>query len=354
MESFFASPEMQICRRFREACAGTGSTIIHRPPGVDPAYQFASSAASGLLSAPRHLEARFLYDAEGSLLFERITQQPEYYLTRTETSILAAHASGIRAITGPVSLVELGSGSSLKTDLLMHAWLEQAPNACYVPVDVSDGALADACDRITARFPQVRVIGVNSEYQDAFPLLPLLSPSLVLFLGSSIGNFTVPEMSRFLAALASSLQPADFFLVGVDLVKDQKLLEDAYNDAAGATANFTRNLFARMNRELGSSVDTQAIEHLARYEAGREQIESFAYFASQQTLFFAPIDRHFVIPQGEMVQVEISRKFRLEQFLPYLERFGFITQQVFVDERRWFALVLLRRAPRYYGCRGRL
>ncbi|HJV34543.1 L-histidine N(alpha)-methyltransferase [Geomonas sp.] len=354
MDPFFASPDLQICRRFRDACTGTGSTIVRRPPGDDPAYQFACSAASGLLSAPRHLESRFLYDAEGSALFERITQQPEYYLTRTETSILAAHASRIRELTGPVTLVELGSGSSLKTDLLLHAWLEQASRGCYVPVDVSDSALAGACGRINAKFPQVRVIGVNSEYQDAFPLLPLLSPSLVLFLGSSIGNFSEIEMTRFLTALAASLQPTDFFLLGIDLVKEKKLLEAAYNDAAGVTANFTRNMFARMNRELGSSVDTGAIEHVARYEEGREQIETFAYFTSQQAVFLAPLDRQFLIPQGEMVQVEISRKFHVESLLPYLKRFGFLPEQVFTDERGWYALVLLRRAPKYYGCRGRL
>lgn len=347
MDSFFASPEMQICRMFRDACSGNGPAILRRPPERSLVQDFARSTASGLLSAPRRLESRFLYDAAGSELFDLITMQPEYYLTRTEASILAANASRIRERTGPVTLVELGSGSAAKTDFLLNAWLERAARTCYVPVDVSESALAGACSRINAEFPQVRMIGVNSDYQDAFPLLTQLSPVMVLFLGSSIGNFSKAETTRFLISIASSLQPSDWFLVGVDLVKDQRLIEAAYNDAEGVTARFTRNIFDRMNRELGSSIDTGTIEHVARYVADREQIETHARFTEQQTIFLAPLDRHLTIPSGEMVQVEISRKFRLASLIPYLERLGFATEQVFTDEREWFALLLLRRRPRY-------
>ena len=347
MDSSFASQKLLICQRFCDAWASSGSLIIGQPPGSDPAYEFACATASGLLSAPRRLESRFLYDSEGSALFDRITQLPEYYLTRSETSILVANSARIREITGPVTLLELGSGSALKTDLLLHAWLDCAQGSCYVPVDVSETALAAACGRIRAKFPQVRVIGVNSKYQDAFPLFPQLSPTMVLFLGSSIGNFSPDEMSRFVSTMAAALQPGDFFLVGIDLVKEVRLLEAAYNDAAGVTADFTRNLFARMNRELGSSLDTCAIEHVARYHPAREQIETFAHFRRRQTLYLAPIDRRIIIPQGESVQVEISRKFRLEQFVPCLEGFGFDAERIFTDERGWFALVLLRRVPRY-------
>lgn len=346
MGSFFASPKKLICQRFRDACASTGFAINGQPPGSDPAYEFACSTASGLLSAPRRLESRFLYDSAGSALFDSITQLPEYYLTRSETSILTANSTRIREITGPVTLVELGSGSALKTDLLLHAWLDCTEGSCYVPVDVSETALSAACERITAKFPQVRVIGLNSEYEAAFPLFPQLSPTMVIFLGSSIGNFSTDEMSRFVSTMAAALKPGDFFLVGIDLVKEVHLLEAAYNDAAGVTANFTRNLFARMNRELGSSLDTDSIEHVARYHSAREQIETFAHFRRRQTLYLAPIDRRIVIPQGESVQVEISRKFRLERFVPYVKGFGFDAEQIFTDERGWFALVLLRRTHR--------
>jgi L-histidine Nalpha-methyltransferase len=348
MDAFYASPEMQISRRFHEACwNGTGSTILKTKLQADPVHDFACSIASGLLSAPRRLESRFLYDSEGSALFDKITLQPEYYLTRIEASILAANAGAIREITGPVALAELGSGNSAKTDLLLRAWLDRLPTACYVPVDVSESALAGACSAIAERYPKVRVIGLNCEYQDAFPVFSELSPALVLFLGSSIGNFNPAESARFLTTMASSMTAGDFFLLGVDLVKDVKIIEAAYNDAAGVTAQFSRNVFARMNRELGSSIDLGAIEHVAQYNPEHEQVETYAYFNSQQSLFLAPLDRHLTIPQGEMVQVEISRKFRLERLLPYVEEFGFATEEVFTDDNKWFALILLRRRPRY-------
>jgi L-histidine Nalpha-methyltransferase len=353
MDAFFASPEMQICRSFREACAGTGSLIVRCLPGADPVLEFAQATASGLLSAPRRLQSRFLYDSEGSSLFEQITQQPEYYLTRSESSILAANAGRIREIAGPVSLVELGSGNSAKTEHLLRAWTAAAPRACYVPVDVSESALGAACNAIAARYPALRVVGVNCEYLEAFPLFAQLTPVLVLFLGSSIGNFAPSEMTRFITSMAGGLGPGDFFLIGIDLVKEQKQLEAAYNDSAGLTASFTRNLFARMNRELGCCIDLDSIEHVAQYDAEKEQIETFAYFNRQQTLFLAPLDRQLIIRQGELVQIEISRKFRLERFIPYVEQFGFVTEEVFTDQQNWFALLLLRRRPRYLGCQGR-
>ena len=347
MDAFFASPEPQICRNLREACTGQGPRIVRAPCVSDPVRDFARSSARGLVSVPRRLESRFLYDAAGSALFDQITVQPEYYLTRTETSILAANASRIRDLTGPVTLVELGSGSAAKADFLLRAWLDRAPKVCYLPVDVSVSALTGACSRIGARHPGARVVGVNCQYREAFPLLSLLSPALVLFLGSSIGNFTPGAMSSFLAALAGAMRPGDFLLLGVDLVKDASLLEAAYNDRAGVTAKFTRNLFARMNRELGCAIDTDAIEHVARYSADREQIEISGRFTRQQTFLLDPPGRLITIPKGDAVRTEISRKFTLQQVIPDLERCGFATEEVYSDERRWFALLLLRRLPRY-------
>ena len=352
MDAFFASPEMQICRSFRAACHGTGSTILRCMPGIDPVLDFTSSVAFGLLSAPRRLECRFLYDSLGSALFGSITQQPEYYLTRSESSILAASASRIRELAGPVTLVELGSGNSSKTGHLLSAWLDRGARVCYVPVDVSEGALTGACRALAKSRPEVRVIGVNCDYQEAFPLFPLLSPALVLFLGSSIGNLAPAEMSRFLATMAASMAAGDYFLVGIDLVKQREQLEAAYNDAAGMTAAFTRNLFARMNRELGCSIDTDAIEHVAQYNPAKEQIEIYARFTRQQSFYLAPLGRRITVRQDEMVQTEISRKFRLERFIPYLEGFGFETEGVFTDERDGFAQLLLRRLPRYLSASG--
>ena len=339
-----ASPEPQIiCRSFRDAFAGSAPVILHGRPGPDQVRDFARSTAAGLQAQPPRLECRFLYDSYGSALFEKITQQPEYYLTRTETSLLAANSCRIRELTGGVTLVELGSGSSLKTDYLLRAWLDRSARVCYIPVDVSESALAGACSTISASHSGVKVIAMNCEYQEALPLIEQVSPALVLLLGSTIGNLEPEEMSHFLKSISGSMSGNDFFLVGIDLVKEREQLESAYNDAAGVTACFTRNLFERMNREMGCLIDTDAIEHVARYDAVSEQIEIFARFTRQQTFFLAPLGQHFTIHQGQMVRTEISRKFRLRRFIPYLEQFGFMTVEIFTDELGWFALLLLRR-----------
>lgn len=354
MDPFFASPEAHICRSLREACSGRGAETIRSMFSTDPVLEFAGSCARCLTSSPRRLESRFLYDAEGSALFETITRQPEYYLTRTEASILAAHAVDIRAITGPVRILELGSGSAAKTGHLLDAWLKRGEPPCYLPVDVCASALGAARRSLAKTHPSVPVVPINCEYRDAFPLLAQLTPLLVTFLGSSIGNFKPEEMESFATALAAAMHPGDFFLLGIDLVKARPLIEAAYNDEAGVTAAFTRNLFARMNRELAAGLDLDGIEHVAHYHVAREQVEIFARFTKAQSFELAPEGLRFTVSEGETVQTEICRKFRLERVVPDLERCGFITEGIFTDERRWFALLLLRRRASHSGAgRGR-
>ena len=352
MDAFFASADRSMSRNFREAISGTGATVLRGKAQKDPVRDFALSTAAGLASIPRRLESRFLYDSQGSELFDLITEQPEYYLTRTEAAILANNSGRIRDITGRVTLVELGSGSSIKTDYLLRAWLSRDLTARYVPVDVSDSALQQACRAISTTHPNVQTIGVHSDYYGAFPILRQISPALVLFLGSTIGNFAPLEMSRFLKNMAAALTPGDFFLVGIDLVKDKPLMEAAYNDAAGVTGEFTRNLFARMNRELRSNIELSAVEHEARYNNDKKQIEIHARFTRQQTLRIMPLDENITIAKGERVNTEVSRKFDLEEFLPYVEEFGFATEEVFTDDRNWFALILLQRMPIYANPAG--
>lgn len=343
MDVSLASSAVSLCRSLREVRVGRGASILWGKPDGDPMLDFARSTAAGLALRPRQLECRFLYDAMGSALFDLITEQPEYYLTRTETAILAANASRIRRITGPATLVELGAGSAVKTDLLLRAWLDRGHAVRYIPVDVSESALRGACCAISAAHPAARIIGVHADYRGAFPLFRELSPAVVLFLGSTIGNFAPPEMTSFLASLARAIAPGDFLLLGIDLVKEHRLIDAAYNDAAGVTEAFTRNIFARMNRELGSDIDLDTVEHVARYHPDREQVEIAGRFTREQAVNVTPVRKSFTIARGEMVQTEISRKFRLRKFRPYLEAFGLVTEEVFTDERDWFALLLLRR-----------
>jgi L-histidine N-alpha-methyltransferase len=304
---------------------------------------FAQAVALGLADAPRWIPSRFLYDAAGSALFERICELPEYYLTRTESAILQAEAGRLREITGPVNLVELGSGSSVKTDHLLAAYSASGEPVHYVPVDVSASILRVAAERIEETFPSVNVAGVNAEYEHALPLLADYAPVLLLFLGSSIGNFNHAESVAFWRRVSSSLPVGSWMLLGVDLVKDRAVLEAAYNDAQGVTAAFTRNLFARMNRELDAGIDLDAVVHEARWNPEWQRIEIGAHFKRAQRVTVAPLGRHFLIEAGERVMTEISRKFVLSRLRDYLACFDLSTVHVATDPREWFALLLLRR-----------
>lgn len=317
--------------------------IIDKSAGRSENLDFAHSVSAGLKAKPRFIESRFLYDARGSLLFEQITRQPEYYLTRTEASILADRATAIRKISGPVHLIELGSGNSEKTDHLLQAWISLDRNVRYIPVDVSRTSLAKARRGITHHYPTVQVKPINTDYREAFPAFKQFSPAMILFLGSSIGNFDDNEMSSFLQELSEAMTPGDFFLGGFDLVKSSRLIEAAYNDAAGVTADFTRNLFVRMNRELGSNVPPGIVEHRAIYDEQKERVEIDAFFTEPREIAVEPLGEYFPVGKGERLRTEISRKFRLEKLVPYLESFGFQTRRVFTDPRKWFAVILLQK-----------
>ncbi|HET6418708.1 MAG TPA: L-histidine N(alpha)-methyltransferase [Geobacteraceae bacterium] len=341
--SHAASAGSRLHRAFRKALERTGVSVVRGKTGDESLLDFAEATVAGLAKLPRRLECRYLYDARGSALFERITEQPEYYLTRTEAAILKTNAHYIRDLAGSTSLVELGSGSSVKTGILLRAWLDRDPSARYIPIDVSISALRGACRAISGSMPTIQVIAIDADYHEAFPLLRQASPVMVLFLGSSIGNFGPREMDAFFISVSRALSINDFFLLGIDLVKEQNLIDAAYNDAAGISASFTRNLFARMNRELRSNIDLSAVEHVAAYDPGVEQVEIYARFARRQIIRVEPLERSFAIDEGEMIRVEICRKFRLDEFIRYAARFGFAADGVFTDEQNWFALLLLRR-----------
>jgi L-histidine N-alpha-methyltransferase len=328
--------------RFRDA-VGSGATLVEAPGTKDSLMAFARSVAAGLSDKPRWLHCRFLYDAEGSRLFEQITEQPEYYPTRTEASILRQYAGTIREKTGRVTLVELGSGYSAKTEHLLSAYSGDSQRVRYVPVDVSDSALREASRSIADNFAEVQFTGINGTYGSAFPVLRQLSPQMVVFLGSTLGNLNPAEGTVFWRSVSDHLPVGDFFLLGIDLVKDVDVLEAAYNDAAGITARFTKNYFTRINRELGSEVDIDLIEHVAVWNDELERMEIFIQFDTAQTVRVEPLDETFEIDAGEKILIEISRKFRLNKIEEELAPFGFKVRYEFTDARRWFALLLLER-----------
>jgi iron(II)-dependent oxidoreductase len=295
---------------------------------VDPERQsplaFALSIAQGLDSRPRRLDASYLYDAAGSALFDQITEQPEYYLTRAEDRLLQAHATEIREAAGASVLVELGSGASMKTQRLLDAWSLAGP-CTYVPVDVDATAIEQACAALRVRYPdssRLRLQGIAATYERALTALPSSEKMTLVFLGSSLGNLGWREYPAFCQFVASALLPGDHFLVGVDLVKSAARIEAAYNDAAGVTAAFTRNLFARMNRELGTRIPDSAVEHVAYYDAERERVEIFAQALQELTIQVPVLGREFRIARGERILTEVSHKFRADAFIVALERLG--------------------------------
>jgi iron(II)-dependent oxidoreductase len=307
---------------------------------------FAQSVVRGLSDHPRWLACRYLYDAAGSEIFERICEQPEYYQTRTEEGLLRAHAAEIRSLVPAATLVELGSGSSTKTRHLLRAWTAGGQAARYVPVDVSRDMLVRSCTALATEHSRLEVRGVAASYERAFPLLREVSPLVLVFLGSTIGNLNPEETADFLDRVSASLAPGDHFLLGIDLVKDVGTLEAAYNDAAGWSAAFTRNLFARMNRELGTALDLDAIEHVAYYNAHLDRIEIFARFVREAEVALPELGRRFRIAPGEMILTEISRKFQVDEVAANTARFGFETVCTFTDPDRTFAVLLLRMRER--------
>ncbi len=300
-------------------------------PAVQPEERraFASAVIQGLAQRRKALPSRYFYDAAGSALFEDITRLPEYYPTRTEARILAAHGGEMLDRLSPRGvLVEFGSGSSLKTELL----LAEAPRGiAYVPIDVSVDALADAHARLAKRFPGLDVRPVLGDFSDPIKLPPDLAarPKVGFFPGSTIGNLkpgsAVDLLSSFLQGLASGSR----LIIGVDLKKDPRTLVRAYNDAAGVTARFNLNMLARINRELGSAIDLESFQHEAVYDAVEGRIEMHLVSRIDQDV--SVLGRRFHFRAGESIHTENSYKYSIEQFRDVARAAGWLPARIWTD-----------------------
>jgi gamma-glutamyl hercynylcysteine S-oxide synthase len=303
---------------------------------------FAESVVAGLSDEPRWLDSRYLYDTAGSAIFDEITRTPEYYQTRTEEALLAAHARALRALTGDVALAELGSGSSAKTCHLLDAWTAAGPSR-YLPIDVSAAPLVTACRTLAARYPSLTIEAIAASYERALPLLTGASPMLVAFLGSSLGNLGRQAEEDFLSRVWQHLSPGDYFLVGLDFAKEAAPLEAAYDDADGVTARFTRNLFVRMNRELGTQIPIDAVKHVAYYNEARERIEIFAEFTAPVTVEIPALGQKFRIARGERIRTELARKYRPDAITAAIERHGFRRTFRADDDAHGFGIFVFQR-----------
>lgn len=306
---------------------------------------FATAVRNGLTTAPRSLPCRFFYDREGSRLFEAICRLPEYYPTRTERGILARRAGEIAAVLPPDGVVvELGSGSAEKTALVLDAILADRGEVCFAPVDISRSALVESADRLLADRPGLQVLAVHGEYRRSLAALDAAlagRPRLVLWLGSSIGNLDRNAAAGFLADLAAGLHPADRLLLGVDLRKDRAILERAYDDEAGITAAFNRNLLARINRELGGNFSLEAFAHEARWEPDPGRVRMHLVSRLGQAVRIAALDLELYFAEGERIHTEDAWKYAPGEIDDLARAAGLQVLERWTDIRQWFSLNLL-------------
>jgi L-histidine Nalpha-methyltransferase len=320
-------------------------TVEHRLPPDYRAASLRADALTGLTATPKSLPPKWFYDAQGSELFEKITELPEYYPTRAERSILRAVAAEIAALTGATSLVELGSGSSEKTRLLLSALREAGTLRRYVPVDVSESALAAAGDALGGEYPGLAVHAVVADFERYLGVPGAdddtgEGPRLVAFLGSTIGNMVPAERAAFLGRVRERLRPGDAFLLGTDLVKNPAVLVAAYDDDAGVTAAFNKNVLAVLNAELGADFDLDAFEHVAAWDAASEWIEMRLRATSAQSVYVRELGLTAEFAAGEEMRTEVSAKFRAAGVRGELAAAGLAVRSWWTDEHGQFGLSL--------------
>ena len=296
----------------------------------------------GLTATPKTLPPKYFYDARGSDLFEEITRLPEYYPTRTERRILEDHADDIARAAAADTLVELGSGSSAKTVLLLDALIGVGGLRQYIPVDVSDAALEGALKSLADVYPTLALSGVVADFERHLDDLPGGDRRLVAFLGSTIGNLDRAERQAFLTRLAGVLTPSDSLLIGTDLVKDARRLVSAYDDSAGVTAEFNRNVLRVLARELGADFDPDAFDHVARWNEREEQMEMWLRAQHRMHVTVPALGLEVAFEPGEEMRTEISVKFRLDGIRDELATAGFATAGEWTDPAADFALTLAR------------
>lgn len=308
-----------------------------------------SDVIEGLTQSPKTLPARYFYDDRGSELFEQICELPEYYLTRTETAILQKSALEIARLTGACELVELGSGSSTKTRILLDAYNQLGYPLRYLPIDVSAGILESSARQLLADYASLQVHALVSTYEQALEqLIPTQLPSrMICFIGSTLGNLTPVECDLFFSQIISALHLGEYLLLGIDLQKPKELLEAAYNDRQGVTAAFNLNMLHHLNQRFDGNFDNESFEHWAFYNETQHQIEMHLRSLRSQTVQLRALNLTVEIEAGETINTEISRKFDLNIVQQELSCRGLVPIKVFTDPKQWFGLLLCQlRSPK--------
>ena len=298
----------------------------------------------GLTASPKFLPCKLFYDAIGSRLFEQITELPEYYLTRTERAILEHYAGEILAAAGPsLTLVELGAGTAAKTCILIEELLRRQSRGLFYPIDVSASALDEAVRQLGNQFPGLRVNPIVADYTGGVPALSRITGrKLVLYIGSSIGNFELPHSIRLLRRIRQTLRPGDALLLGTDFAKSPKILLPAYNDDQDITAAFNKNILARLNRELEANFDLDSFQHVALWNKRCSRMEIYLESMTAQTVFLPALDLDISFLPGERIHTENSYKYTGEMVQSILRESGFTLEHSWCDRKKWFGVHLAR------------
>ena len=305
----------------------------------------ADDVLDGLTRPFKELPPKHFYDARGAELFDRICELPEYYPTRAERAILEQTAEELASLTDAVELVELGSGTAAKTRVLLDALHKAGTLARYIPVDVTESMVRDCAEELTGEYPGLRVHGVIGDFErhlDRVP--PPVGPRIVAFLGGTIGNFPPGSRRRVLREIARLLGPEDYLLMGTDLVKDPEVLEAAYDDAQGVTADFNRNVLRVLNRELEADFDPDDFDHVALFDPQHEWIEMRLRARREHTTLVRALDLPVHFHAGEELRTEISAKFTPERLEGDLSSAGLELVRWFTDPDELFALTLSKRS----------
>lgn len=311
--------------------------------GVGSRPTFRDAVREGLTLTQKSIPSRFFYDSAGSLLFERISKLPEYYLTRTELAILQGNASDVfSAMAGNVAMVEFGSGSSTKTRVLIEAALARQPELLYVPIDISRDFLLESSEALLDDYPRLRIHAMATEYDDAIQGLPEHEgPKLFLFLGSNVGNFDDPGAVSFLTRIRSVMGADDRILLGADKVKDPAIIELAYNDPTGVTGEFNKNVLRRINDELDGEFDLDAFDHSAPYSTAEERVEMRLVSKHDQEVFIAQLGERYGFRRGEFIVTEHCEKYTDERLASLAFESSLRGVGRWQDPQSWFSVVLL-------------
>ncbi|HTQ79493.1 MAG TPA: L-histidine N(alpha)-methyltransferase [Thermoanaerobaculia bacterium] len=299
--------------------------------------------AAALRRRPREIPSKLFYDERGSALFERITELPEYYQTRTERALLERVADRVVATSAARELVEIGSGAATKTRVLLDALRRAGRLQLYVPFDVAEETLRRSAEELLEEYPGLAVHGIVGDFTAQLGRIPEGDRRLVVFLGGTIGNLGPDAVRHFLADVESAMAPGDHFLLGVDLIKDIARLEAAYNDAAGVTAEFNLNILAAVNRLTGADFNPQAFRHHAPYNRDRHRIEMWLLSTQAQTVHLPALDLELTLAEGEGLLTEISTKFDRSRIETLLTGSGLTPVGWYTDPENLFGLSLSRK-----------